>query len=105
MFGKKKNLFRGDVKQPRRAKLICPHPGCIPSYCSAACLNVWHRNEEMPTNIEDFDGCKGSEGLHAGGAVGGEAKEDGAGSKAMSEDSESGSGDLSDNNLSDSLDY
>ena len=42
----------------------------------------------MPTNIEDFDGCKGSEGLHAGGAVGGKAKEDGAGSKAMSEDSD-----------------
>jgi hypothetical protein len=77
VFGKNNDLFRGDVQEPRRAKLICIHPGCVPNYCSAACFNKWHRNQELPDIMKaDFDGAKGLGGLYLGGTVGEEEEEE-----------------------------
>ena len=40
--------YRGDVAQPRRAKLFCRHEQCLSSYCSCECFNLWHHDCERP---------------------------------------------------------
>ena len=40
--------YRGGVKRPRRAKIICAVEGCIANYCSYACFNLWHIRQDHP---------------------------------------------------------
>ena len=40
---KRKGLgYRGGVKDPRRACVMCIDAGCPRNYCSNACFNQWH---------------------------------------------------------------
>ena len=40
--------YRGGTLEPRRALVMCSGPRCPRAYCSLACYNLWHRNQEMP---------------------------------------------------------
>ena len=40
--------YRGGTLEPRRALVICSGAQCPRAYCSLACFNLWHRNQEMP---------------------------------------------------------
>ena len=40
--------YRGGTLAPRRALVMCSGPRCPRAYCSLACYNLWHRNQEMP---------------------------------------------------------
>jgi len=40
--------YRGGTKEPPCAKFTCPCDQCPGGFCSMACFNIWHYDEEMP---------------------------------------------------------
>ena len=38
--------YRGRVKEPRIAEIMCVSDYCPTNYCSIACFNLWHYGQE-----------------------------------------------------------